>query len=306
MSQNPEMPLSSSGQAIICSNCHSTMPAELRFCRNCGFRLGTSYGDAGQPFVGGKIAATGSAPLVGKKRRRSGMTWIFVGLLVFFVGAAAFTAIVSPIRHASFGVIKNPLVSKSYLGVDGLDNTEGGVTFGSVNAPGGPADKAGLVGGDVITKFDGQDVHDEDQMGELLVRTPIGKTVDVEYLRDGEKKTAKLTTVSQEEARRLTKEFERRPEGRGRFGFDDDETERVQVPGTKIYGLKLNRISPSLPADLAGIKDGDVVIEFDKIPIRTNDEFLARVKRALPYSTVDVVVMRGEQKLTIPVKVGRQ
>jgi membrane-associated protease RseP (regulator of RpoE activity) len=306
MSQNPEIPLSSSGQTIVCSNCHSTMPAELRFCRNCGFRLGTSFGDAGQPYLGGNMTTTGSAPLAPKKRRRrSGMTWIFVGLLVFFIGAAAFTAIVSPIRHSA-GLIKNQIMVKSYIGVDGFDNAEGGVTFGSVNAPGGPADKAGLVGGDVITKFDGQEVRDEDQIDELMKRTPIGKTVDVEYLRDGEKKTTKLTTISQEDFRRLTRDFERRPEGRAQFGFDDDETERVQVPGTKIYGVKLNTILPSRPADLAGIKQGDVILEFDGVPIRTSDEFLMRVKRTLPYSTVDVVVMRGDEKLKIPVKLGRQ
>src|SRR5690242_4460294 len=196
MSQNSENPLSS--DTTICSNCHSPMPSALRFCRNCGFRLGTSYGDAGQQLGGG--AYTGSAPLGPKKRRRSGMTWIFVGLLVFFVGAAGLTAIINPIRHKGMTIgVMAPAVAKSYIGVDGLDTTENGVTFGSVNAPGGPADKAGLVGGDVITKFDGQDIHDEDQMSELMLRTPIGKTVDVEYLRDGQKKTTKLTTIAQDE-----------------------------------------------------------------------------------------------------------
>jgi len=55
------------------------------------------------------------------------------------------------------------------------------------------------------------------------------------------------------------------------------------------------------------------VIELDGIPIRTRDEFLMRVRRALPYSTVKLVVMRqGEaegspvQKLEIPVKMGKQ
>jgi putative serine protease PepD len=57
---------------------------------------------------------------------------------------------------------------------------------------------------------------------------------------------------------------------------------------------------------LAGVKEGDVVIEFDGVPIRTTDEFLMRVRRALPYSTVKVVVMRGEEKLEIPVKIGKQ
>jgi len=282
------------------------MPAALRFCRNCGFRLGTSFGDAGQQFSGG--AYTGSAPLAPtKKRRFSGMTWLFVGLLVFFVGAAAFTAIINPIRRNAGGfVMMKPMVEKSYVGVNGWDTTDGGVTFDSINAPNSPADKAGLVGGDIITKFDGQDVRDEDQMDELMVRTPIGKTVDIEYLRDGEKKTTKLTTISQDEFRRLTKEFDKRPEGKGQFGYEDGDSERVQVPGQSFYGVKINTLLRSRPADLAGIKEGDIVTEFDSIPIRTTEEFLTRVKRALPYSTVKVVVFREGQKMEIPVKMGKQ
>ena len=69
--------------------------------------------------------------------------------------------------------------------------------------------------------------------------------------------------------------------------------------------MRLDRYLPSRPADLAGIKEGDVVIEFDGVPIRTTDEFLMRVQRALPYSTVNVVVMRNEEKLEIPVKMGK-
>jgi serine protease Do len=233
------------------------------------------------------------------------MTWIFVGLLIFFVGAAAFTAIVNPIRNHNVTLMKNPVV-KAYIGVDGWDTTEKGVTFGRIDAPNGPADKAGLVGGDIITKFDGQEVRDEDQMDELMTRTPIGKTVEVEYLRDGEKKTTKLTTIPQEEFRRLVRDFEKRPEGRATFGYEDGDAERVQVPGTNIYGVKLNSILRSRPADLAGVKEGDVVVEFDGVPIRTTDEFLMRVRRALPYSTVKLVVMRGEEKLEIPVKMGKQ
>ena len=112
--------------------------------------------------------------------------------------------------------------------------------FECVNAPGGPADKAGLVGGDVIVSVDGQPINDEDQIEELMSRTQIGKTVDIEYLRDGEKKTAKLTTISLDEHRRLAKEFERRPEGQGQFGYEDGDAETIPVPGTKIRGVILN------------------------------------------------------------------
>jgi len=238
------------------------------------------------------------------------MAWVFVGLLVFFIGAAAFTAIINPIRNNARAPIVKLSNNKAYVGVDGWETTANGVTFDSVDAPGGPADKAGLVGGDVITKFDGQDIHDEDQMGDLMERTPIGKTVEVEYIRDGERKKTQLTTVSYEDFRRLTRDFERRPEGRGQFGYEDGDAERVEVPGPvpgkNVYGVKLNSLLQSRPADIAGIKEGDVVIELDGVPIRTPEEFLMRVRRALPYSTVKVVVMRGQEKLEIPVKMGKQ
>lgn len=308
MSKNPEMPLpvASPPSLTTCSNCHSTMPAELRFCRNCGFRLGEGPSEGFNENRAAAIQAGSGVPVrVRRRRRMSGMAWIFVGLLVFFIGAAAFTAVVTPLRRNAPVQFTAP-VSKSFVGVDGLDSVDGGVTFDRIDCPGGPADKAGLVGGDVITAFDGQAIHDEDQLNDLLVKTPIGKTVEVVYLRDGESKTTKLTTISKEDMDRLNTAFNKRPEGRGQFGFDDGDAERVEIPGTKMFGVKLGTILPSRPADLAGIKAGDIVLEFDGVPIRTTEEFRMRVRRAVPYSTVKVVLMRGDQKLEIPVKMGRQ
>lgn len=311
MSDDTEITMHAPANQTICSNCNSVMPSELRFCRNCGFRLTSVTGAyTGTHFTDVMPPAATTAAVPKKKRRMSGMSWIFVGLLVFFVCAAAFTALVAPRRNSTNFGVSVPVV-KSYLGVEGFNNTDHGVILESVNAPGGPADKAGLVGGDIILSIDGQPIHDENQIEDLMVKTPIGKTVDVEYLRDGEKKTTKLTTISLDDFRRLIREFERRPEGRAQFGYDDDDVERVQVPGTNIYGVKLGDILRSRPADIAGIKEGDIVTEFDGVPIRTSEEFLMRVRRALPYSTVKLVVMRkGEdekyEKLEIPVKMGKQ
>jgi len=319
MSHNPEVqsPPSPNPALTTCFNCHSAMPSELRFCRNCGFRLGEGTAEYNETMrfdgMRGPMAAQGvSAPTVNKRKRRmSGMAWVFVALLVFFVGAAAFTAIITPIRQNMRTVGIAASKPKAMIGVNGFDTAEDGVgvTFDSVDAPDSPADKAGLVGGDIITSFDGQQIHDEDQMSDLMANTPIGKTVDVEYLRDGEKKTTKLTTISQQDFRRLTSQFEKRPEGRAQFGYDDDDVERVEIPGTKLHGVKLKRIRQSLPADLAGVKNGDIVVQFGETPIRTPEEFLMRVRRAVPYTTVNLTVYREEQgklsKIEIPVKMGK-
>jgi hypothetical protein len=328
------MPLNSGidPNVTACANCHSSMPSGLRFCRNCGFRLGegtAEYTETVRFQNGHHGVAAGIRPIAGqqplvtsyglsgatipqpagqlKKRRRkmSGMTWIFLGLLVFFLTAGVFTALFTPARRdlggAGFVSVPPP---RSFFGVSGFTDAEGGVTFESIEPAGSPADKAGLVGGDVITSFDGQKVDDEDRMAELLRETPIGKTVEVAYIRDGETKTTKLTTISRQDGDKLGSAFRKRPEGLGLFGYDNGR--RVEIPGTKIFGVQLGEIRQSRPADLAGVKVGDIVIEFGGVPIRTADELESRIQRALPYSTVTVVVMRGTEKLEIPVKMGKQ
>jgi serine protease Do len=253
--------------------------------------------------------ATATGRQMRKRKRRSrmsGMTWMFLGLLIFFIAAAGFTAIIRPIRQNIRAEIAKAETSRSYAGVHSFDTAEGGVTFDNVEPPASPADKAGLVGGDIILTVDGRPIRTDDEMMELLRETPVGKTLEIVYTRDGETKNTKLTTISEQEFNRLKRVFSSRPEGRGRFGFDDGNTERVPIPGTKMFGVRLDEISPNLPADMAGIKEGDIVIEFDKVPIRTREELSSRVLRALPYSTVTVVVMRGTEKIEIPVKMGRQ
>ena len=76
-----------------------------------------------------------SAGVVGKRRKRlSGMSWMFIGLLVFFLAAAAFTAIVTPIRSGG-PTISIPDRPRAFLGVDSFEDAEGGVSFDNVEPP---------------------------------------------------------------------------------------------------------------------------------------------------------------------------
>lgn len=335
MSQNipPSQNSETASGSTVCENCHSAMPAGLRFCRNCGYRLGeglaeytetvrfqngtsaagkvgTSYSPGSYPpgfGIGGGPLASGSAgALRPRKKRLSGMTWIFIIIALFFIVGSGISVFVPRVARkiqigGRQGAVSPP---RSYFGVNSFDSTEGGVTFDAIEAPGSPADKAGLVGGDIITSFDGQPITDEDDMAERLRATPVGKTVDVIYLRDGETHTTKLTTISGEALEELGRVFSSRPEGRGRLGIDNQKT--VEIPDSKLHGVRLGRVMASLPADMAGLKSGDIVIAFGEIPIRTAEELSYRIRIAIPYETVVIKVMRDAQVLDIPVKMGRQ
>jgi S1-C subfamily serine protease len=239
------------------------------------------------------------------------VVWPVVGILSVSLGGA-----VSPLfnrnRVSRTRIAAPPpppggpvLEDGSYLGVNGLRDTSEGVVFDYVTPPGSSADKAGLVGGDVINSLDGKPIRNIRMLREVLERTPPGKTVDVIFRRDGTSMTTKLTTLSEAETEVLEEQFEERPEGLGYIG-EGTELERAQVPGTNIYGVRLDEIRTNNPADISGLRNGDIVIEFDGIPTRTRRELESRIQRALPGSTVKVIVMRGGERVEIPVKVGRE
>ena len=130
----------------------------------------------------------------------------------------------------------------------------------------------------------------------------MGKAVPVEYVRDGVTATTTLTTVAQSETPGL-RFFDRRPGGRGVIGIDLGD--RVQVPNSNIYGVELDDVNRNQPADLAGLKDRDIIIKFGEHLIRTPGDLRYRIAEALPGTTVPVLVVRGAEQIEIPVKVGR-
>jgi membrane-associated protease RseP (regulator of RpoE activity) len=309
------------GPAVNCAQCGAPMPKEMRFCRACGNRLGegpaeytetvrfpnAASGRGTTPFTPGMSAPMGqrntSAAYYPRKRRMRGMTWVWIAIAIFFASGGGLSMLVRNVRNIP-RTAATATVSRSYAGVDQFRSGDGGVSFAYAKPPGGPADQAGLVGGDIITSIDGRVVKSQDDIMALLRATPIGKTVEVLYLRDGEPRKTQLTTISEDQLDLLSTAYSNRS-GRGKFGYDNGNTTRVLIPGTKIYGVELNRLEDGEPAQRAGVKEGDIVIEFNGVPIRTEEEFLSRVRRAEPYSTVKVVVMRGGQRVEIPVNLGR-
>jgi len=334
-----------------CPNCGALMPAELRFCRACGHRMGEGveeynetmrFDDAPQTARRGRVKtaaarAAATLPANSKEFRAAAarvqeqtvksltgglgrlsprrvcrrmprwMVWVLIPLFVIGLTNGLFSPSDQRIRNRNKdrdAAAASSSAPHSFLGSHYRTDL-GGAFLEDVTPPGSAADKAGLIGGDVITSFDGKPVKTDEELTKLLTGTPPGKTVEVTYVRDGETKTAKLVTISEEENSRLEEAFEDRPQPKGFLGVDDD-MERVEVPGTKIHGVRLKEVYKNRPAYIAGLRDGDVVIEFDKVPIRTPQELDQRIDRALPDSVVNVVVMRGAERMEIPVKMGEE
>jgi len=318
------------------------MPSEMRFCRACGCRLGEGIEEytetvrfdgaqdtgrarkaktaSAQPQptsptgIGGWGSASRSARAQairsltgglgrGKMARTCArvprwMIWVFLPIFAL--------SLLSGMSHNKVRVIKQSGAaaasssSNSFLGAQ-YKTSPDGAFIEDVTPPGSPADKAGLLGGDVITIFDGHVIKSESDLNNLLSNMPSGKTVDVTFIRDGEKKTGKVTTISEDQNDELRDAFEQGPKG---FLGVNDNFKRVQIPGTNSYGVQLKEVYKNRPGYLAGLRDDDIVVEFNGTQIRTPEEFNTRIDRAAPDSTVKIVVIRGTERKEIMVKMG--
>src|SRR5436190_20625786 len=152
---------------------------------------------------------------VERKRRVTGLGLVFIGIAALFI-AGGLVSILRKQRQPPPTLVQ-PAIALCF-GIDEFKTADnGGVTFDNVYPPDSPTDKAGLVGGDIITAFDGREIRHKNDLIELLGLTPPGKTVDVTYLRDRETRKTRLTTISAPQFEQLVKDFETRSVGYGSF-----------------------------------------------------------------------------------------
>jgi len=91
----------------------------------------------------------------------------------------------------------NAPVSRGYLGVSLRDpQTAGNGAMIAELTNGGPASAAGLRGGDLIVEFDGKPVKSTKQLAEIVADTPVGRTVKLKFVRNGQAQTASITLAA--------------------------------------------------------------------------------------------------------------
>lgn len=163
----------------------------------------------------------------------------------------------------------------------------------------GPAAKAGVEPGDVITAVNGVKVETSSQLPPMIADIRPGESAKLEIWRDGGQKSL---TVKVDTLYRVDKDKTERsaaPRG-GRLGLavrplTNEERRAAGVPG----GLVVEDVSG--PAAQAGIQAGDIILSVNGTLVRD-----AAQLRALVASKAQVAlrVKRGEATLFVPVELG--
>ena len=160
--------------------------------------------------------------------------------------------------------------------------------------PGDPADKAGIKTKDVIVAVDGKPVGTGRELSSAVAGMAVGKEVPVKILRDGKEQTLKVQLAERKDPELAAKgappESEElgirasdlTPETARRFGIDENEK-----------GVLVAAVKPGSKADQAGLQQGDIVKEVNRVAVQSVMEMKAEYGKAKAGDNVPFLVKRG-------------
>jgi serine protease Do len=102
--------------------------------------------------------------------------------------------------------LRPPELAQSF----GLSAPQGALVAGVENHT--PAARAGIHRGDVIVKFGGKTVHDEHELPEFVAQAPIGRSVPIEVIPNGNRLTINAT-IAEARQKRVTSADNGEPSG---------------------------------------------------------------------------------------------
>lgn len=175
-----------------------------------------------------------------------------------------------------------------------------GVVVDSVY-PDGPAQKAGLIAGDIITALDGIKIEDEAALEYQIAISPVGKQAILHILRQGEVKKlpVQLTEPTQgKDPRPFTVEGKNPLQG---------VKMRVLSPALAIKmalnpmkeGIVITEVTPGI-AEKMGLLPGDILLSIDEQKIRSKKDIFTLLKKNKGVS--NLTVLRGSKVIKYDVK----
>jgi serine protease Do len=171
---------------------------------------------------------------------------------------------------------------------------------------GGPADKAGIEAGDIITKVDGKVVEKSGDLPRLIGNTKPGTKTTLQVFRRGSTKDITVTVAEFEADKpmRRTSDPGTPPAPKGALGLSVADLSDAQKREMRLRsGVRVEAVDGA--AARAGLREGDVILSMDNTEITDVKQFSQLAQKAEKAKAVSVLVRRGEAVNYLVIKPGR-
>ena len=222
--------------------------------------------------------------------------------------------------------IKLKMEKRAFLGVS-TDEVDKGLKITELQKE-SAADAAGLKEGDIITKVDGKEMKESEQLVEAIRAHKPGDEVTIEYLRDGKKKSTKATLKSIQMVEDF--KFNWEPKEFPQFNFEGLKEMELMTPhgfggdnnifmfhrGPKLgatiqdtedgKGVTVEEVDADSPAAKNGLQKGDVITEINGQKISNVGDARDAVRDAKDKSVWTIKAERSGKPVTIEVKIPKE
>jgi len=196
-------------------------------------------------------------------------------------------------RQVMDQILKNGKVTRAYLGIIPQDVTPAiakamgqseprGVLVGDVS-PNSPAQESGLRRGDIILEVNGKPVADANELRMTISMMPPDATVKLNVVRNGNQhdlsvKLGRLPTT-EEHAQVEKNGSESALEGVAVDHLDAQTAQELGLP-PNAAGVVVTDVSPSSPYADSGLRQGDVIQEVNRQPVKNIAEFEKAMRKS--------------------------
>lgn len=160
---------------------------------------------------------------------------------------------------------------------------ERGALVSSVT-PGGPAEKAGVVVGDIIISLDGEKLETYKDLSKLVARTEAGHRSKLKVIRQGESRNLKVTIGRLPTEQVAVAQSNTDSDDQAKLGIylsrlTPETRQRFRIPES-AGGVLVTGTQPGSPAQKAGIRPGSLISMVGQESVNNPNELINKVQSA--------------------------
>ncbi len=230
-------------------------------------------------------------PLVNAHGELVGINTFLISNTGSFSGAgfAIPTRTVHPVVDA---LIKDGVMHHGYLGIGLNDVTPDNAKFFNLKGnsgaliasvtPDSPASRAGLKQGDVVSAVNGQPVETGSDLQVIVSEKAPGTKIKLDVQRNGQPQTIDLT-VGEYHKEREVAAASSDESGHARLGIaiadlTPDVRQQLNLE-PEVQGVAVAQVQPGSPAEDAGLSTGNVILEINRKPVSSAEQFRSDIKQ---------------------------